>query len=225
MKKWILLAVGLLLLLPEAWYLISDPIRPDDGAVAFKDLAEIPAFQLRQQHSVNLAVTAPNDPAWRRIRRSWGDPDYAIVHLSGQGAYQHCFDALSVRVTQGEDQLSLEDSGPIYGFSTDSDGFPASCKSLGKKFRVRPGSTVRIDITAQGDRLTSDTKVIVRPVWDDMKDKLVGVDVDEDIEEDVRLIVKSLAVFGLAIILLVGLLFMRARRLRGSFTSQKNMPS
>ena len=36
MKKWILLAVGLLLLLPEAWYLISGPARPDDARVAFE---------------------------------------------------------------------------------------------------------------------------------------------------------------------------------------------
>jgi hypothetical protein len=213
MTKWILLAVGLLLLLPEAWYLISDPIRPNDAAVAFKDLAEIPAFQLREQHSVNLTVTAPNDPAWKRIRRSWGEPDYAIVHVGRNslvGAYQHCFDAVSVGVTQGESQLSLEDSGPIYGFSTDSDGFPPLCKSLGKKFRVRPGSAVQIDITAQSDQLTSDTKVIVRPVWDYTKDKLVGVAIDEDL----RLIVKWLAVFGLAIMLLAGLLFVHARRLR-----------
>jgi hypothetical protein len=227
MKKWIiLLALGLLLLLPEAWYLISDPIRPGDATIAFEDLAEIPAFQLRQQHSVNLSLTAPDSAAWRRIRRSWGDPEFAIVHVRGNplpsvGECQHCFDAISVRVTQGENQLSLGEAGTIYGFGTDSDGFPSQCKSLGNVFRIPPGSRAQVNITAQSDRLTSDTKVIVRPVWPYTKDKLVGLYLGEDI----RLTVKWLAVVGLGIILLAGLLLVRERRLPSQFTLQNNVPA
>ncbi len=220
MKKWILLAVGLLLLLPEAWYLISGPARPDDARVAFENLVEIPVSQLQEQYSVNVSVPAPNNPAWKRIMRGWGEPSYTIALLSSTGNYQYCFDKVNVKVSQEDRQLNLEHANWIYGVSSsDYDKFPQECKSEGETFRVRPGSIVQIQLAAKGDQLPHGANIIVRPVWYYTKDKLVGLDLDEDLHR----IARWVAVSGLGMMLLAGLLFVKHEH--RSFAPQKNKSS
>ena len=150
MTKWILLTVGFLLLVPEALYFIQDPIRPDDIRVPFRNLVEIPALELRQEHEVSVSMTVPDDAAWKRIRRSWGEPDYEVALISSLNELQYCFEGINVAATEGNRQVSLQPGWGIYGFS---DGNSYQCQSTGRRFRAAPGSVVNIN--RYGDR----------PIW------------------------------------------------------------
>ncbi len=175
---FMLASVGLLLLLPEGWYLFSNRIRPGDTQAAFENLAEIPALQLRQQHQANLTVAAPNNVMWSRIRRSWGDPAYEVALVSSLDEYQYCLDGIDAWVSEGGRQLGIDNANWMYGFSME-DSYPRKCKSVGRMFHAAPGSNVQVHLTAN-EQLASGAKVVVRPVWYNTKDKLVGVDIDKD---------------------------------------------
>ncbi len=172
MKKWILLSVGLLLLLPEAWYLISDPVRPGDAETAFKPLTEIPLDWLSPPHFLSFTFTAPNDPVWNRIIHAWGSPDYVIALVSKGAQYQHCFDGLTAEVTQDGRRISLENARLFYAFAGDS-----GCNSLGKMFHAPAGSAIRIQIT-ESKRIAPDAELVVKPDWLYTKDHIVGMDLD-----------------------------------------------
>jgi len=221
MTKWILLAVGTLLLIPAAWHLIFEPMRPTDSDVACRSLIYIPASQFRQHSAITFTFTSPNDAAWKRIRHSWGDPSFAIVHASGNslaGETQHCFDPFDVRVRQGRRDVPLEEAGGIYLFTSDYGGYPDRCKSIGKIFRVAPGSTVQIGVEIRKEQLISDTELIIWPYWPDMKDKLVGLSLDRDLPVE-----RWAALVGLVLMLLVGLLLLREKYARNMPSSRGNI--
>ena len=207
MAKWILLTIGLLLLIPEGWYLIRNPIRPNDTSAAFRNLAEVPAWELRQKHIVSVSVTMPDDAVWRRIRRSWGDPAYEIALVSSLNERQYCFDGISVSAVERGRQQRLEQAGWMYGFGSD-DSVPQQCQSAGQEFHAAPGSVV--DVTLKAAQVGPGEMIVVRPVWDNTKDKLVGVGLDEDI----RLILKWTLVVGLGVMVLSALMFVREKYLR-----------
>ncbi len=172
-----LAALGVVLLAPRVWDLATyAPMRLADVPAAFKPFAEVPISQLEGRKSVDLDLTLPNDPAWKRIRHSWGDPVYAVALVSSHGEYQHCFDGLNVQVTRGETQVSLKKFDYLfYGFSAGSSAGDFDCKSLGEIFRVPPGSKVQIHIKAEGDQLIPYANLIVRANWYNTKDHIMGL--------------------------------------------------
>ncbi len=217
MTKWILLTLGFLLLVPEALYFIQDPIRPDDIRVPFRNLVEIPALELRQGQEVSVSMTVPDDAVWKRIRRSWGEPDYEVALISSLNELQYCFEGINVTATEGNGQVSLQPGWGIYGFS---DGNSYQCQSAGRRFRAAPGAVVNINLTATG-QFGSGEMIVVRPIWYNTKDKLVGVYIDRDL----RSIVRSVFAAGLVMILLAGLLVLRERYTRNRPAPQKNLPA
>jgi len=215
MAKWILLTIALLLFIPGLFYFLFNPIRSDESSVAFKNLAETPALELRQNHIVSMSVATPDGAVWRRIRRSWGDPAYEIALVSSLNERQYCFDGINIRVTAGDQQLNLERAGWMYAFSSD-DSVPQQCKSAGRAFRVAPGSVV--NITLRAERFGDGEMLVVRPVWDNAKDKLVGVDLDEDL----CLVLRWMLVVGSGMLVLTGLMFIRAKHRGKRFARQGN---
>ncbi len=219
MKK-IALATGLLLLVPAVWYwtrtLVS--VRSADAQVAFKPLAEIPIGQLETQRRVDLSVTTPNDAAWKRIRHSWGDPDYVVALVSKRRDYQYCFGrvGLSVRVTRGPDLVSA-DGSYMYGYGSDPSDDYSSCRTISSVFRTAPGSTVQIHFAVNADesvlgtpQVAPDTEVMVRPDWFSAKDNIVGLMIDEDW----CIFANWSALAGFILVSVSAFLFSRARRLR-----------
>ena len=59
---WTVIALGLLLAAPELRRLIHNSIRPEDENVAFENLAEVSALQLREQHAVEFRHHAKRCP-------------------------------------------------------------------------------------------------------------------------------------------------------------------
>ena len=47
-----------------------------------------------------MVVTIPDNPQWKQIRRTWGDPDYlvAAVEYPQSGRIIHCLDELEIHV-------------------------------------------------------------------------------------------------------------------------------
>jgi hypothetical protein len=215
MKKWTLLAVGLLLLLPEAWYLVSDRVRPNDAEVAFKPLVVLPLDWFSPQHFLSFTVAIPEGAAWKRIRHSWGDPDYVIALISKRAQHQHCFDGLAAQVTQGGRQIGLENARSFYAFTSDS-----GCKSLGKMFHAPAGSVIQIHITGS-ERIAPDAELLMKPDWLYTKDYVVGMDVDADMRP---WLVWS-AVIGFAMVILAILLINRERRARTQGLIRSNVVS
>jgi hypothetical protein len=190
-----LIVVGFLLVAPLGWYLGSDRVRLIDANVAIGNLAELPALQLRERREVNLTVKITNDPAWKRIRRGWGEPAFEVALVSSQGEYQYCLDGINVSAQQNGESLNLEKAGWIYGYSY-GDSFAGQCTTVGRSFRASPGSTIEISLKTSGE-FGGGTILIVRPTWPYTKDKLVGVDLDKD----ARPIVIGMAVFGLLLVI------------------------
>ena len=143
---WTVIALGLLLAAPELRRLIHNSIRPEDENVAFENLAEVSALQLREQHAVEFSATMPNDARWRRVTQSWGDPGYEIALVSQHDRFQYCFDGIGVAVSQNGRPLEVLDAGGIYAFGS-AESFPRDCKSVGKMFHVPPGLEVRISLS------------------------------------------------------------------------------
>ena len=204
MAKWILLTIGFLLLVPGLAWFFYNPVGPDEASVVFKDLAAVPAADLRQKRMVNVSVTAPDDRVWRHIRHKWGEPQYEIALASPLKEHQFCFDGISATASEAGRELNLEPGTWMYGFGMD-ELFARQCQSVGSIFRARPGSRVNVTLTA-GDQFASGESIVVRPVWYNTKDKLVGVDIDKDI----RTIVTWPFLVGLGLCLLAGVLFLQS---------------
>jgi len=206
MAKRILLTIGRLLLIPGLFYFLFKPVRWNESSVAFKNLAEVPAVELRQKHTLNMTVVVPDTAVWRHVRRSWGDPKYEIALVSLPDD-QYCFAGIHVNATERDQRLVLQDAGWMYGFGT-GQPFPWECHSFGQAFRTVPGSTVNVTLTSE--QFGPGEMIVVRPVWDKTKDKLVGVDLDEDI----RMILRWMLLVGLAATALAGLIFACEKFLR-----------
>ncbi len=189
-------------------------MRPADAQVAFKPLAVISITQLEAQGKLDLTVTTPNDATWKRIRHSWGDPDYIVALVPKRRAYQYyCFDNLGVFVSNEQGRVSTRNARSIYGYRS-AEGDSSKCKTNGAMFQIPPGITVQIHITARGEQVAPDTEVIVMPDWFFAKDNIVGLGLDEDW----RTFANWSAPAGFIMVLVSAFFSIRARRLRRQAT-------
>jgi len=219
LHAWLVILGGLLLapaLLYWAWAWCFDPIGQDDSDAAFRNLAAIPLSEVASRKSVELEVAARSDAQWRRIRRSWGDPDYLVAVIShGAATYMRCFEelSLSVQVTRNGSPVNTTNARCCpYGITTtQSDGSrtgsPKACESVGLRFRIPAGAAFRVRLAVSGNHLDPEAEVTVSPNWKNEKDKMVGLDLDEDI----RWILDRTALAGFAIVLTAALLHLRRR--------------
>jgi hypothetical protein len=206
-------ALGLVLLVPAArywtWILLSDPVRPADARLAFRRFATAPLGEAERAGGVDIRVSIPDDPSWRRVVRDWGDPGYIVAAVSsGPGQYIYCLKDLDVRVQAkaGDKPVSLE---PVqyapYGYSAD-------CRPAGLRFRAAPGTVVDIRIVVTGSS-HSTADLVVEPYWTvGAKDHLVGISIEEDLH--LRAIANMLGAAGIIMILFAALPL--TRRWRGS---------
>jgi hypothetical protein len=173
----LLCVIGALLVIPQIWSATKTSLRPGDVKIAFTPLYRIRLEDLDSGATFSVAI--PNNEAWRRIRRAWGDPGYVIAPVSPDLETMYCLDTLGIEVQATVDGQPLPTqmaSSPPYGFST-------SCSSpVGVKFNATPSSRVEIRIDKRKNDLASSGDLLVTSYWvDGTKDKLVGIALDQDL--------------------------------------------
>jgi hypothetical protein len=175
-----LIAVGLLLLLPGAVGLFdTDRLSSDEAVAALSPLARIPLDQLESAGSAAVVVTIPDNPQWKRIRRIWGDPDYlvAAVEYPQSARIIHCLDELEIHVdviVKGVHVPLKPAQGWPYGYSGTS---PPS----GLELRAAPASDITIRATSPRHHMPIGELVLMCFWKNYVKDKLVGIYLDEDL--------------------------------------------
>ncbi len=168
--------IGVLLVIPQIWSSTKTSLRPGDETVAFTPLYRIGLENL--DSGATFSVTIPDNEAWRRIRRAWGDPGYVIAPVSSDLQTMDCLDTWEIKVQATVDGQPLPTqmaNSPPYGFST-------SCSSpVGVQFNATPGSRVEVRIDKGKRGLASSEDLIVTSYRLDGKDKLVGIALDREL--------------------------------------------
>jgi hypothetical protein len=202
-----LVAFGTLLISAAIWIWRAYPLHAGDARVAFERLADVPLGQIESQGLDDVMVTVPSSAAWRRIRRSWGDPGYIIAVVApGPKQYLYCLEKLDLRVSvaMGSQQLNLRTAEyPPYGYSVD-------CKPAGLQFHALEGATVRIRVARGLGGVPRPANLVVEPYWTaGAKDHLAGVALEEQFH--LRAVAGFSAVAGAAMLACVLWLFARRR--------------
>jgi hypothetical protein len=92
--------VGLLLLVPSAWFLLEQAqgMKSDEGWSALQPLTRVGLETIAERQTVMVDVVIPDTPQSRRIRRKWGDPEYLIAAVKPGGRDAHCLSQLGLRI-------------------------------------------------------------------------------------------------------------------------------
>jgi len=173
-----IIVAGFLFLLPGALWLLGHGLSSDDAAVALGPLARIPLEQLESAGSAAVVVTIPDNAQWTRIRQAWGEPEYLIAvaeNPRGEGLI-HCLDELGIRVTvttkTGQVSLKIAQGWPY--------GYRGTCPQAGLELEPEPGTDLTIRVSSPPRRMPAGELVLVC-YWQNVKDKLVGIGLDEDL--------------------------------------------
>src|SRR5690348_5254543 len=97
------LAAGLILLALAGWLWPRPTLRATDPQVAFGTMKRVPLEATRSGRPLDIDLTVPDNPAWARISKEWGDPGYLIAAVASARNYVYCFDkiGLKARATVG----------------------------------------------------------------------------------------------------------------------------
>lgn len=186
--KHALLAIALLLLLPAAF--TSGVFGPsaEDAESALVPVVRLPLDGLTRAGSASAIFTVPATAQWSRLRERWGDPDYVIFGVLREDPSNVVpWPSLGVEVTASNaaGALAVEPArGAPYGYGYGADG-----QDPGLAIRPRPGDTVRLDFSLSDPAAQAAGEIVVRPEWDGMKDRLVGVAMTLHLRGHIRLMV------------------------------------
>jgi len=173
---FLLCVIGALLGIPQIWSSTKTSLRPGDEKIAFTPLYRTGLENLDQ--GATFSVTIPNNEAWRRIRRAWGDPEYVIAPVSPDLETMYCLDTWDIELQARVDGRPL----PTQTANSAPYGFSVSCSSpVGVRFNAAPGSRVEIRVDKVRHGMASKGDLIVTTYWWDGKDKLVGIALDRDL--------------------------------------------
>ena len=175
-----LFSVGFLSFVPGVFWLCGHGLSQDDAKAALGPLVEIPLDQLKNSGSAAVIVTIPNNAQWTRIRRAWGDPAYliaAIEHPETSGLV-HCLDQLEIRVqaTNQSGLIPLKTSKGCCPY-----GLSSACPDSGLEFRATPGSDLTLHATSTAHSMPAGELIVLCYWKNNVKDKLVGISLDEDL--------------------------------------------
>ena len=139
-------------------------------------LSPIASLTVNGSERQTAAVTIPSDQEWRKIIAYFGQPTYDIAPVNTKTGWQRCPDTgteLLVQDATGH-RVPLFATSPLYGWSSE-------CKSGSYKgsFRAQPGDKVLITIVVSKGAKPKEHIVAVN--WKNMKDKLVGLEIRDNL--------------------------------------------
>ena len=173
---FLLCVLGALFVIPQIWSATKTSVRPGDQRIAFTPFYRTGLENL--EDGTTFSVTIPNNQAWKRIRRAWGDREFVIAAVSPDLETMYCLDTWDIELQARVDGRPLPTqtaNSPPYGFSV-------SCSSpVGVKFDATPGSRVEIKVDKVRHGMAPKGDLIVTTYWWDGKDKLVGIALDREL--------------------------------------------
>lgn len=193
--------VGIVLLIPGAWSLIYSVysgrvINSEDASVALTPVLSVPLKSILRVLDSKLVI--PDTTQWRRIRRDWGEPEFVIAAIAPDRQVAYCLGTLDINVVvnqQGK-PVPLTFAGAPYGYSSD-------CLRSAFRFQAAPGTELEMRIYKFSESPTGN--LIVVADWRYTKDKLVGVQLDAELQPRI----KSMSVVGLVLVAIAGYLLRR----------------
>ena len=173
-----LCAVGTLFLVPGAMWVAGSRSRlndNDDARVALQPLKRIHLNSI-DRGPVSVTLVIPETTQWTKIRNAWGEPALVISAVAGRLAL--CLPEMPVQIELMNPMggaIPLQPYGGPYGYST-------ACASSSLRFHAGPGNELVLKLarTSRGTIPASD--IIVVGDWFNTKDKLVGLELDKDVE-------------------------------------------
>jgi len=174
-----LISAGFLCLIPGALWLRDRNLSEDDAAAAVRPLARIPLHQFEESGSSAVIFTIPNDAQWKRIRSAWGEPAYLVAAVEQPEGHRMilCLDQLGMRVE------ATRQSGPVELRTAKGCcpyGFFAACPDSGLEFRATPGNDITLHAASTAHSLPKGELIVICN-WNDLKDKIVGIMLAEDL--------------------------------------------
>jgi len=142
---------------------------------------------------LSATLIVPNTARWTRIRKAWGESEFVISAVEPTGSFALCLSDMPVRIELSDQTggvIPLQPDGPPYGYST-------GCESSSLRFRAALGDEFTLKVTKTGIRSVPAADLIVVRNWLYTKDKLVGLDLDHDVES----LVTWLSIVGLLLVL------------------------
>lgn len=212
-----LIGAGVLLFIPGVLWITTSGSRlsDDDAYTALQPLLRIPLDSVKENY-LSEWLRIPDTEQWVRIRKVWGEPDFVISSIDQTGKIATCLTSAGLQIqvkNQDGGSIPLLMGGQPYGYS-------AFCAEAGLRFRAAPGEKLNLTIAGQRDRAPSRRarphivllprgELIVVPNWQNTKDKLVGVALDNDIST----LLKWTSVSGVLLVV-IGALLIAVKRAR-----------
>jgi hypothetical protein len=188
-----LVAIGTLLLVPRTLWVAGSRNRlsDDDARVALQPLNRIHLDSIDQE-PISVTLIIPNTTQWTKIRNVWGEPEFVISAVDAAGRFALCLPEMPVRIELIDRTgrvLPLQPDGGPYGYST-------RCASSSLRFHAAPGNELTLKLAGTRGSPAPAGDLIVVSDWFNTKDKLVGLDLDKDVES----LVKWLSIPGLLLV-------------------------
>ena len=177
-------------------FLRTRDLSQADASVALANVAEIDLKRIGSADPLALSLIIPDTPQWVRIRKKWGVPDFLIAAISAGRRSCYCLTELplSITVVRGEDRIPLQPSSPPYGYSSE-------CPMGAGKINAAPGTRVTVSVAKRTSEPLPAGKLIIVNNWPDVKDKLVGIALDQEL----RRVSNVAVVCGSALILVAAI--------------------
>jgi hypothetical protein len=174
-----LTVTGSVLLIPGILWFATSGMRVSnhDAWLALDPITRIPLDGVGKGPS-SATLTVPNTVRWKKIRKVWGEPEFVISVVEPTGRSTLCLPEMPLRIELSDPTgriIRLRPSASPYGYSSD-------CESSSLRFQADPGSELTLKVIETGVRTVPAGYLIIVGDWFHTKDKLVGVDLDEDID-------------------------------------------
>lgn len=175
------------------WFAASGMrLNDDDAWIALQPLTRM---HLGGVDSGPLSATliVPNTARWTRISKAWGEPEFVISAVEPTGGFALCLPDMPLRVELSDQTggvIPLRPNGGPYGYST-------GCEFGSLRFHAALGDKFTLKVTKTGVGTVPAGDLIVVGNWLYTKDKLVGLDLDHDVES----LVTWLSIGGLLLVL------------------------
>jgi hypothetical protein len=147
-----------------------------DVSQALAPIATVPLTEAYADSQVTTQFVIPDTAAWRRIRRSWGEPDFVIV-VTTSDRHALCLSRLdlAISITDKGNPVRVAPGSLPYAYSED-------CNESGLRFHALPGSSLHLQIAEHERRGITEEQLVVAADWLYFKDDIVGSDLNQKTE-------------------------------------------